>query len=79
MVNYYLTNGAGVYNGAKIASLINGVVETGLVHTTKMKLENQFIPYTIIVSYRSQHFLLSFLYIPCCRARIGENIAAWDI
>ena len=49
MVNGYLTKLAQAYNGVKIASSINGIGRTELVHT-KIKLDYQFISYSRINS-----------------------------
>ena len=46
MGSLFLTKEARIYNGAKIASSINGAGKTGQLHVKRMKLEHFLTPYT---------------------------------
>ena len=50
MGTLFLTKEARIYNGAKTASSINGVGQTGTTTHKRMKLEHFLIPYSKINS-----------------------------
>ena len=70
-----MTKEALVYNGVKIASLINDVGRPRLIHEKKMKLDNQLIPYTRINSKWIKDLSISCDIIKVLVEKIGSKIS----
>ena len=74
MGTLFLTKEAGIYNGAKTASSINGAGKTGQLHCKRMKLEHFLTPYEKAMATHSSTLAWK---IPWTE-ETGRLSGAWD-